>query len=712
MAQYIKFQGITTNNLKNINVTLTKNAINLIIGPSGSGKSSLAYDTIAKIGQHELSSMYSDSPSELQFKVDSYSNVLVTVPIKQNNNNNNIHSTIGTYFNINSYIALIYSVMLDIPYDYFVLNKPENICPQCHGIGYAKELDINRIIDYNIALENCPVKCWVRNKDFYKQIIKEFCKDNNIDYTKNVRSLSSQERELFLYGESEKKYHLRYKHTNFYSQRTTCFYGIMTNKPMLRDFNPSSKFYSEIECTLCHGRKYSQDHSKAVLYGLSIGELMCTPFVTFDKWIKKIKTNENVKHLKFAISELSNFIKKSIDLNLEYLFFNRTIPSLSGGELQRLRLVQVFNTQLSDLLIVLDEPLAGLSGEEKSIVYKEINKLSDKHTLLIVDHHELFYENATNIITLGQGSGIYGGDIINNNVYITSQREKKDFIITPYKKNNLTNIRIDNSVYNFKGININLLFEGSNIISGKSGVGKSTLLREYLPQYFESYIYVNQKIVVGKSNSTVATLLDIMTSIISHFTKNIKKENSNYFKSFRSDSICPLCSGTGYVSYGSEFQEKVTLICNSCEGTGFNKILKRFKIDDKTIFNILNMTIDEAYEFYSNRNLKIQNILYNAKKILLGHLHIGQHSSTLSGGENIRIKLLKYIDEKTLVYGIDEPFRGLNNSEIYNLILFLNIYMEKGKTIIISDHEEEAFKYFSNHIELINNNGRLIGKNG
>jgi excinuclease UvrABC ATPase subunit len=140
MMQYLRFNGIRTNNLKNIDISLMKNSINLIIGPSGSGKSSLAYDTIAKIGQHELSAMYSDVPTKSQYKVDSYSNMLVTIPIKQNNNNNNTHSTIGTYFNMNAHIALLCSVMLNTPYDYFILNKSENVCSLCHGIGYTKKL--------------------------------------------------------------------------------------------------------------------------------------------------------------------------------------------------------------------------------------------------------------------------------------------------------------------------------------------------------------------------------------------------------------------------------------------------------------------------------------------------------------------------------------------------------------------------------------------
>jgi len=267
--------------------------------------------------------MYSDISVEPEYKVNAYSNMLVTIPIKQNNNNTNIHSTIGTYFNMNPHIALLYSAMLNMPYDFFILNKSENVCPQCHGIGCAKELDVNRLIDYNIPLENCPVKCWVRYKDFYKQIIKEFCKDNNIDFTKTFRALSKKERALFLHGESKVKYAFRYKRNNYFSHRTSYFYGVLTRKKMMPDFNFGVQFYTEKECSLCSGKKFVQDHDSAKLNSLSIGELMCTSSSELNTWLDNVK-NSITDNLEFIIKEISIFVKTAINLKLEYLFFNRT----------------------------------------------------------------------------------------------------------------------------------------------------------------------------------------------------------------------------------------------------------------------------------------------------------------------------------------------------------------------------------------------------
>ena len=203
MKGEIIVSGIQTNNLKNITVSIKKNALNLILGPSGSGKSSLAYDTVAQIGLHELGAMYYDSANEPEYKVNSYSNMVVTVPIKQLNNNNNVRSTVGTYFSISPCLAKIYSSLLRMPYDYFVLNKAENICPSCLGVGYLKTLDPCKVVDYDKTIEEVPIRCWKRNKDFYRQILQLFCADMKIPSQTKFRLLSDKQQQTILYGISE-----------------------------------------------------------------------------------------------------------------------------------------------------------------------------------------------------------------------------------------------------------------------------------------------------------------------------------------------------------------------------------------------------------------------------------------------------------------------------------------------------------------------------
>lgn len=709
MKEDIVVKGIETNNLKNIDICLKKNEINLVLGPSGSGKSSLAYDTVAQIGLHELGAMYYDGMNEPEYKVDSYDYMVVTIPIKQTNNNNNVRSTVATYFSISPSLAKIFSSLLDMPYDYFVLNKSDNICPNCLGVGYTKELDQHKIVDYDKTLEEVPIRCWRKNKDFYNQILKLYSEDRGIPFTKKFRELSEKHKQEVLYGASEKKYKIKYKVTNHFSTRTTQYFGPMTESAMLKSFSPSSDFYSEKPCRKCDGEKYEIGHRKHKISGLSIGELLVLSFDKLLGWIEKVRQSYNCTSIAFSLNQLESFTRKAIELKLGYISLNRTIPSLSGGELQRLRLIQVFSSQLTDLLIVLDEPLAGLSSAEKEIVYNNILQLKKNHTLLIVDHHDLFIKDADNIIALGEAGGKKGGSIIDANAYIQKQK-----IIYPYENipaKNYVNVKLNSEVYSYTGVDVNIALESLNLITGASGIGKSTLLREYFPQFFDDYLYINQKPMGGNIRSTVATSLGIASSISQLFSKKYNLSKTVFSNLSTAEGMCSTCSGTGIITYGSDSQSQIALTCKECNGTGFDKKLSKYTLEGKNIQEVFLMTIDECVDYFSKIDSRISSVLLTAQGLLLGHIQLGEKTSYLSGGENIRLKLMTALTAKNPVIGIDEPFKGLGNEEIYMVIKALNDLTKKIKTVIVVDHEEKAFKYFTNHIYLVNNNGILISDN-
>lgn len=706
MKKDIIIKGIRTHNLKDIDIILKRNKLNLIIGPSGSGKSSLAYDTIAQIGQHELMSMFADNIKESTYRVKLFQNMITDVPIKQTNTNNNLRSTIGTYFGLNRSNGLIYSVVLGVTEDVFVLNKDNNTCEICHGIGTEDVINENRIINYNKSINENPFRCFNRYKDFYSNILEKYCFDCNIDGNKTFKELSPSEKNTLLYGVSSNKYSIRYKKNNSYSRRTTRYYGVMTGKSMLVNHKIADKYYSKKVCSVCRGKKYSQEHEKYKIMNLSIGDFMLTPFSELSEILNNIARNNTNDKISFTINLVKLFVDKTIELNLGHLFFHRAIPTLSGGELQRLKMIQVFNTQLSDLLIVLDEPLASLSGKEKSKLYKNIIKLTEKYTVIVVDHSEIFIKSADNIIALGKGGGDIGGFIINSGGYIKSQR--KTYVLDVPKIEREITIKIDNNIYEYKGIDIKIAENCMNLIKGPSGVSKSTMLREYLPQYFDGYVYINQKPLLSNKNSSVASLLGVSTMISTLYERKFFKEKGFFSNLTGNKGACPICKGSDIIEYGSDKQILIKLGCKECSGTGFNKGLKKYKINDKSIFDIWEMTIDEGIEYYKDNNQKIYDVLENVKFLMLGHLKIGQHTSTLSGGENVRMKILKSLKTKANFIGIDEPFKGLNTEEIYRVASFLNDLRKNSKTIIVTDHNEYIDKYFSKCIKIGNKNGILI----
>ena len=392
-----------------------------------------------------------------------------------------------------------------------------------------------------------------------------------------------------------------------------------------------------------------------------------------------------------------------------HLYFHRAIPTLSGGEFQRLKLVQIFNTQLSDLLIVLDEPLAGLSSDEKPSVYNNILSLSKMHTVLIVDHGDTFVSNAKKVYALGPGSGIYGGQIINTEDYLNSESISQSIDIKHGTEQLMLNVC--NPVYQYLGAKVELLKESMNLVKGSSGVGKSTLLREYFPQQWDDYIYINQKAVEGNKNSCVATILEIADRIAKLFAKKTGKDKKLFSNHTGNEGACPACRGSGVIEYGYNARTKICLKCEDCDGTGFNSMIKKYTINDMSIFDIWNMTLSEGEEFFTDVDPSISGVLHNAKEINLGHLKIGQATTTLSGGENVRIKILKAARTKSNLIGIDEPFRGLSNSEIYKVAVFLDHLREKGKTIVVVDHSEYAERFFARIITLHNKHGVLVGNN-
>jgi len=698
MDAQISVWGIETNNLKNIDIHLMPNAVNLIIGPSGSGKSSLAYDTIAQIGYHEFMSMFADDISEPAYRIKGYKNMLPAVPIKQSNYNNNIRSTIGTYFGINRSIFLVYAAILNVSEDRFILNKEENFCSECHGLGFKKVLDKNRIINYDTPLRKNPFRCWNKFTSFYTQIIERFCLDYKIDSNKTFRQLSEREKEILLYGESEEKYLIRYQASGRVAQRTTKYYGVMTGIPMLPKYNPSEQFFSDSVCEVCHGEKYSLELEQYSIFNLSIGKFMVTPFERLISKIEQIQSKCLEPRLQFALNSIYSFVHRANELGLGHLFFHRAIPTLSGGELQRLRLIQVLNTQLSNLLLVLDEPLAGLSGNEKSAVYNSILELAKQHTLLIVDHSDTFSEISPNIIALGKEGGKNGGSIIDAKEYINQERMWKTIPIK--SPTEIVHVLINNCIYHYNGVDLHIGINGMNLITGYSGIGKSTLLREYFPQYFKKYHYVSAKPLLGSKNNTIATTLNLFSHVLDLFAQKFEKKRSFFSNQYGGDGICSKCKGIGYLEYGSSYNGTVRLECKECSGTGFSKKLKKYKLSGKNIYDIWNMTIDELSEFL--HPLAPIPIASEAKALMLGHLQLGQSVSTLSGGENIRIRLLKATQTGADVLGIDEPFKGLSNSEIFAIVQYLDCFRTQGKTVIVADHSERITHYFARHIELIN----------
>ncbi len=226
-------------------------------------------------------------------------------------------------------------------------------------------------------------------------------------------------------------------------------------------------------------------------------------------------------------------------------------------------------------------------------------------------------------------------------------------------------------------------------------------MREYLPQYFEQYVYGNQKPLDGNKTSSVATSLKIFNKIIEEYSKEHQRDKHDFSNQPGCAGCCPTCGGAGYIAFDNHSTAKTIIECRECDGTGFNRKLEKLKIKGKSIIDVWRMTVKEAAAFFESINPKISVVLNDATSIMLGHLQLGQPSATLSGGENIRIKIIQ-IPPKAKGLGIDEPFKGLSNTELFCIVQYLDRLRAQGKTIIVVDHTENAIPYFSKHIHIKN----------
>ena len=701
-----ELRGVSTNNLKGISVAIPHNGLTLIVGPSGSGKSSLAYDTLAQIGQHEYLSMCADELSDANYKLDSYSGMLATVPLKQSCSNTNTHSTIGTYFGLNRELVLVYSALLGVNDDFFVLNKPSNLCPACHGLGVIRAIDPNKIIDYGIPLRKNPIKCWNRYKDFFAQMIELFCRSVRIDPEKTFRQLTLSERETILRGESSIKFSIRYKKVNRMASRTSRYFGVLTGVPMLPQVSVSDSFYSDVVCLECNGQRYSREHETRKVEGVSIGALMTMPFSNLERFLVSLFDKHRQSSLSGAIKHVLSFVSKANELHLGHLNLNRGIPTLSGGELQRLRLSQIFNTQLTNLMVILDEPLAGVSPDEKKVIYDNVVFLKKKHTIVVVDHGDRFRSVAEQIIALGIGGGEAGGHLINTIDYFSKQRLVLSNRLKPSGKR--MRIEVFNDIYGYHGAELELEMGGMTLLTGRSGVGKSILLREFLPLRFDSYGYISQKHLIAGKQSSVATILDVATPLGELFAKKFSRPKQFFSKQIGCPGACPVCNGYGML----EFKEtgSIQVVCPECGGSGFHQQLKKMTIDGLSISDIWNMTIDRALVVFDKWHLSVAATLKAASKLFLGHLRLDQQTATLSGGENIRVKLLKAQRMKSEILGIDEPFRGLDRREQSCMLDYLQELVLSGKTLIVIDHTEGIEDFFTSWYEVVAESGVLKTK--
>ena len=777
--QEISIIGAKKHNLKNIDLNIPKNKLIAITGVSGSGKSTLAYDTIFQEGQRkylESLSIYARQfmKSLEKPEVQSIKGISPTISIDQKHSSYYFNSTVGTISDVSQYLRLLYSKVGE---------------PHCYECGRKiVKFSYKKIIDY--IFENFNKKMIqifspvIRNrKGTYKALFEKFLKrgflkvlvDGKIyyldaipDLIKNVRhnisilidvievleenrnqikesiSISSNESngEVLLISDGNEY--------NF-SERLFCSScKIFLKEPQPATFSFNSPLgacnfcngtglnENNHTCKMCKGSGLNREALSFFFKGKNIfelGEMEIYDLFDFFKGIDLEKEEEKILSpiLPHIVSRLESFLK----LNLEYISLNRKINTLSGGELQRTRLVSQIGFALTGIIYILDEPSIGMHISEQNNLMNILNGLKKKdNTIIVVEHDENTIKASDFIVDLGPFSGEKGGNIMYSGWY-KDFRDASDSLTSDYiyrKEINLNkNYKPDFKDYiELKGVSINNInnidlkipLKSLSVVTGVSGSGKSSLIIDafysimknslengeifnkrlkysdilYDRKKVDRILKVDQKAIGKNSRSCPATYINIMPLIRELFAGLVESKIRGYDQARFSFNVkggrCEACNGLGNKKIEMSFLPQLKVQCPVCGGKRYNSETLKVKYKGFTISDILDLTADKAYELF-------KNIPFLSKKIKilvdvgLGYLKLGQGSATLSGGESQRIKLTKElsrISSKSTVYIFDEPTIGLHFYDIQNLINVFNSLIIKGNAIIVIEHNMEIIR--------------------
>lgn len=719
----IIIKGLNQNNLKNVSLEIPKEKIVVFTGVSGSGKSSIVFDTIAAESQRQMNETYTAFirgrlPKYEKPKVDHIDNLSASVIVDQSRLGGNARSTVGTISDLYSVVRLLYS-RIGTPYvgtaSYFSFNDPNGMCMECSGLGNVMELDISPALDeeksWNEGMVDLPA---FHPGNWY---FKQYVETNLFDPDKKLKDYTEQERNLLYYGSYEKggkqvnkKVEGIFNHlSRLLLKRDTSNVGEYSMKRL-------EKMIHEAECPLCHGERLNQNVLNCKINGINIAQMCEMEFIELREFLKNID-DPRANTLK---ESLINSLTRMIDIGLPYLSMNRQSSSLSGGEAQRLKLVRYMGSSLTGMTYIFDEPSTGLHPRDVYRMIKLLQSLRDKgNTVLVVEHDKDIISIADEIIDVGPLAGKNGGQIlfqgsyenllISNTLTGNAMQEKLEIkrdVRVPKEFLPVRNAKL----HNLKDISVDIPLNILTVVTGVAGSGKSTLIRDiFAKQYEDRVVLVDQSPITATGRSTPASYLEFFDDIRKEIAK-VNNVEAGLF-SFNSKGACPICKGKGVIVTELVFMDPVTTICETCHGDRYSEEATQYKYKGKNIIEIMNMTLEECLEFFKD-SPKILKKVTALNEVGLSYLSLGQPLSTLSGGERQRIKLAKYINEQGNIYVLDEPTTGLHAADIKKIMKLLNKFVEKGNTVIVIEHNLDIMKQADYIIDIGpdggNNGGQVV----
>lgn len=704
----IKIRGLRQNNLKNISLDIPKNKIVVFTGVSGSGKSSIVFDTIAAESQRQMNDTYSAwirgrLPKYEKPNVESIDNLNPSVIIDQSRLGGNSRSTVGTISDMYSALRLLFSRIGAPsigPSSYFSFNNPNGMCKTCAGIGKIMDLDMKNLIDADKSFdEGCFKLPAFGVGNYYWKVYRR------PEYFRTDvawKDLSEKEQNILLYGSyTPGGERIDKKLEGVYNQFKRLVLMKSPEEQTDNTLKKISQYMYECECPDCKGKRLNEQALSCRINGLNIDNMCSMEFSALREELGKITDSRAVS----IVEQLTASLDRMIDIGLPYLSMNRESSTLSGGEAQRLKLVRYMGSSLCGMIYIFDEPSTGMHPRDVHRMSRLLKKLRDKgNTVLVVEHDKDIISIADEVIDIGPLAGKNGGQVMFQGSYeqllksgtitgnaLSAEVHVKEWVRTP---KGFLPIRGANT-HNLKNVDVDIPLGILTVVTGVAGSGKSSLIRDvFAKEYKDQVVLIDQSSITATGRSTVCTFMGFFDEIRKVFAKENNVSDSLF--TFNGKGACPYCKGRGAITTELVFMEPVTTVCEHCGGTRYSDEALRYLYKGKSIVDVLEMSVEESFSFFEG-NKKIRDKLNALIEVGLPYISLGQPLSTFSGGERQRVKLALNIKSKGNIYILDEPTTGLHAADIEKVVNILEGIVDRGNTVIVIEHNTDVIK-LADHI--------------
>ncbi|RLJ32200.1 excinuclease ABC A subunit [Chryseobacterium sp. 7] len=719
----IEITNARQNNLKNISIKVPKYKIVVFTGVSGSGKSSLVFETIGAEAQRQINdTQNSFIRNRLQHyglpDVDKIENLNVPIIINQKRLGGNARSTVGTAADVSASLRLLFSRMGEPFVGYsnvFSFNHPQGMCPECEGLGFIQTLDVNALIDPEKSLHEGAVRFPTFQPGGWR--LTRYTLSGYFDNDKKLKDFSTREWETLLYAPEHKP---RHPHKDW--GKTVQYEGIVPRieKAFLKKDSKENITRKDAlkhivitkTCPSCQGKRLNEKILSCKIKGKNIADCMA---LSVDELLEFI-TSLDSKAYEVVLKEVSAKLQNIITIGLQYLTLDRSTNTLSGGESQRIKMVRSLGNSLIDLLYIFDEPSIGLHPKDLQNIVTIIGQIRDKgNSVLIVEHDPDLIKMGDWVIDIGPGSGRNGGEVVYEGTFKNlktssgktgSYFAEKASVKQKFRKpDGYLEIKNANK-YNLKNVTVNIPTGVMTVVTGVAGSGKSTLINRVLPDLYPDVTIIDQSLFAASARSNLLTYLGISDKVRNLFAQF--NHVSDKLFSRNSEGACKNCKGLGIEKIDLAFMDDIEQPCEVCGGSGFDPDVLLYTYNGKTIAQVMNMTVSEAVSFFEE-----ESVLKNFDLLIqlgLDYLTLGQRLDSFSGGERQRLKLTRELKNTHQIIILDEPSTGLHPSDTQKLLNFFNGLVDKNNTLIVIEHNLDIIAQADWIIDIGPGAGKFGGK--